>query len=75
MITIGKYSLEYHGDTSDPGEDHASFDGTMVLNTKQQKELLLITTARSASWSKNTAARYWSGWRTRKPRSFDWSAR
>jgi pSer/pThr/pTyr-binding forkhead associated (FHA) protein len=40
IITIGKYSLEYHADATARGEDHANFDGTMVLNTKQQKELL-----------------------------------
>jgi len=40
VITIGKYALEYHGETAAPGEDHTSFDGTMVLNTKQQKQLL-----------------------------------
>ncbi len=39
-ITIGKYSLEYHCDATARKDDHANFDGTMVLNTKQQKELL-----------------------------------
>jgi len=40
VITIGKYNLEYHCDAAAHKEDHANFDGTMVLNTKQQKELL-----------------------------------
>jgi pSer/pThr/pTyr-binding forkhead associated (FHA) protein len=41
IITIGKYSLVYHTEaTHNPGEDRSSLDGTMVLNTKKQKELL-----------------------------------
>lgn len=40
IITIGKYSLEYHTDATVRKDDHANFDGTMVLNTKQQKELI-----------------------------------
>ncbi|MEE8577015.1 MAG: FHA domain-containing protein [candidate division Zixibacteria bacterium] len=39
-ITIGKYSLVYHTETSDDPGDAAKMDGTMVLNTKKQKELL-----------------------------------
>jgi len=40
IITIGKYQLIYHCQSSSPNEDTASFDGTMVLNTKAQKKLL-----------------------------------
>jgi len=40
-ITIGKYSLVYHTETTrDNNNDVSDFDGTMVLNTKQQKKLL-----------------------------------
>ena len=39
-ITIGKYSLVYHTETNNEASDVASFDGTMVLNTKQQKKML-----------------------------------
>lgn len=40
VITIGKYSLTYHAESSRDGDDPADFDGTMVLNTKAQKKLL-----------------------------------
>lgn len=38
-ITIGKYALEFHqtGSGTDPA---AQMDGTMILNTKQQKQLV-----------------------------------
>ena len=39
-ITIGKYSLVYHTDSSQETDASADFDGTMVLNTKKQKKLL-----------------------------------
>ena len=39
-ITIGKYSLVYHTEATQGGDERASLDGTMVLNTKKQKELL-----------------------------------
>ncbi|MBN1212245.1 MAG: FHA domain-containing protein [candidate division Zixibacteria bacterium] len=40
VITIGKYSLIYHLETSRPTEDMSNIDGTMILKTKKQKELL-----------------------------------
>ena len=40
VIMIGKYSLVYHTSTSAGESDASGFDGTMVLNTKQQKKLL-----------------------------------
>lgn len=39
-ITIGKYSLVYHTETSVSEDGAADMDGTMVLNTKKQKNLL-----------------------------------
>jgi pSer/pThr/pTyr-binding forkhead associated (FHA) protein len=39
-ITVGKYSLVYHTETSQEHDGGADFDGTMVLKTKQQKQLL-----------------------------------
>lgn len=39
-ITIGKYALVYHSESTGQGENMANMDGTMVLNTKKQKELL-----------------------------------
>ncbi len=39
IITIGKYNLIYHSEASRP-ESAASLDGTMVLKTKKQKELV-----------------------------------
>jgi pSer/pThr/pTyr-binding forkhead associated (FHA) protein len=39
IITIGKYSLEFNQDADGP--DHAGqMDGTMILNTKQQREMV-----------------------------------
>jgi pSer/pThr/pTyr-binding forkhead associated (FHA) protein len=40
VITIGKYSLVYHTESQAGDEGMASMDGTMVLNTKKQKNLL-----------------------------------
>ena len=40
VITIGKYSLIYHLETSRSNEDMGGIDGTMILKTKKQKELL-----------------------------------
>lgn len=40
IITIGKYSLIYHARATDRPNDSQSYDGTMILNTKQQKQLL-----------------------------------
>lgn len=40
IITIGKYSLTYNSQSSQDTDTAADFDGTMVLNTKQQKKLL-----------------------------------
>ncbi len=40
VITIGKYSLVYHIETTHSGEDLKSVDGTMILKTKKQKELI-----------------------------------
>jgi pSer/pThr/pTyr-binding forkhead associated (FHA) protein len=40
VITIGKYSLVYHSESSHEAEEMADMDGTMVLNTKKQKELV-----------------------------------
>lgn len=39
-ITIGKYSLVYHVESSQDTDTGADFDGTMILNTKKQKKLL-----------------------------------
>jgi pSer/pThr/pTyr-binding forkhead associated (FHA) protein len=38
-ITIGKYSLEYHHEANRP-DPATQMDGTMILNTKQQKSLV-----------------------------------
>ncbi len=40
IITIGKYSLVYHSEASREDYGAANFDGTMVLKTKRQKQLL-----------------------------------
>jgi len=40
IITIGKYSLIYHPESKSTGEQVASMDGTMVLNTKRQRDLI-----------------------------------
>ena len=39
-VTIGKYSLVYHTEGQHEGDEMAGMDGTMVLNTKRQKELI-----------------------------------
>jgi len=39
-ITIGKYTMIYHTETSASDDGTADMDGTMVLNTKKQKNLL-----------------------------------
>ena len=40
IITIGKYQLIYNSESTQPADDMAAMDGTMVLNTKQHKKLL-----------------------------------
>ncbi|RKX26868.1 MAG: hypothetical protein DRP45_02430 [Candidatus Zixiibacteriota bacterium] len=40
IVTIGKYSLIYHSEIESTGESMAHMDGTMVLNTKKQKDLI-----------------------------------
>ena len=40
VITIGKYSLVYNSESKSDGESVAQMDGTMVLNTKRQRNLL-----------------------------------
>jgi pSer/pThr/pTyr-binding forkhead associated (FHA) protein len=40
VITIGKYALVYNTETTHDGGEASNFDGTMVLNTKQQKKML-----------------------------------
>lgn len=40
VITVGKYHLVFHNQSSSPVEDASGFDGTMILNTKAQKKLL-----------------------------------
>ncbi|HWR82491.1 MAG TPA: FHA domain-containing protein [Candidatus Deferrimicrobium sp.] len=40
IITIGKYSLVYHSQSTQGQEQAANFDGTMVLRTRRQKQLL-----------------------------------
>ncbi|MFQ5500075.1 MAG: FHA domain-containing protein [Candidatus Zixiibacteriota bacterium] len=40
VVTIGKYALVYHTDAADESETASNYDGTMVLNTKRQKQLL-----------------------------------
>ena len=40
IITIGKYALVYHNETTHDNDVGSGFDGTMVLNTKAQKKLL-----------------------------------
>lgn len=39
VITIGKYSLEFNHDSDKP-DVAGQMDGTMILNTKQQRELI-----------------------------------
>ncbi len=40
IITIGKYSLVYHTEAKASDDGLANLDGTMVLNTRKQKDLL-----------------------------------
>jgi hypothetical protein len=40
VIMIGKYSLVYRKEAANPTQAAAGMDGTMVLNTKRQKELI-----------------------------------
>ena len=40
VITIGKYALIYHNEARASDDVMASMDGTMVLNTRKQKDLL-----------------------------------
>jgi pSer/pThr/pTyr-binding forkhead associated (FHA) protein len=40
VITIGKYSLVYHTEATNTTDERSSLDGTMVLNTKKQKDML-----------------------------------
>ena len=40
IITIGKYSLIYHTESKGTDQKATSMDGTMVLNTKRQKDLI-----------------------------------
>ena len=40
IITIGKYSLVYHVESKAPEDKMTAMDGTMVLNTKRQKDLI-----------------------------------
>jgi pSer/pThr/pTyr-binding forkhead associated (FHA) protein len=40
IIMIGKYSLIYHQEASHQAQAAAGMDGTMVLNTKRQKDML-----------------------------------
>jgi pSer/pThr/pTyr-binding forkhead associated (FHA) protein len=39
-ITIGKYSLVYHTEAKASDDNVTGMDGTMVLNTKKQKDLI-----------------------------------
>ncbi|MFZ5979988.1 MAG: FHA domain-containing protein [Candidatus Zixiibacteriota bacterium] len=40
IITIGKYALVYHVESSHANDEVSNVDGTMILNTKKQKQLL-----------------------------------
>lgn len=40
VITIGKYTLIYHTEAKGSEQQATSMDGTMVLNTKKQKDLI-----------------------------------
>jgi len=40
IVTIGKYSLVYHTESQLDGPSAAGLDGTMILNTKKQKQML-----------------------------------
>ncbi len=39
-ITIGKYALVYRTESTAQGDEMAGMDGTMVLNTKKQKQMV-----------------------------------
>ncbi len=38
QITIGKYHLSFHNQVEESHEENSDYDGTMVLNTKKQKQ-------------------------------------
>jgi len=38
QITIGKYHLMFHNQAEESHEEDADYDGTMILNTKKQKQ-------------------------------------
>jgi len=40
QITIGKYQLLFHNQTQESQDEDADYDGTMILNTKKQKQRL-----------------------------------
>jgi len=40
IITIGKYSLVFHDDSTGERDEMAGVDGTVVLKTKKQRELI-----------------------------------
>lgn len=40
IVTIGKYSLIYRTEATGPADEAAGMDGTMVLNTKKQRQML-----------------------------------
>ena len=40
IITIGKYNLIFHEDSTDIRDETGAVDGTVVLKTKKQKELI-----------------------------------
>ena len=40
VVTIGKYTLVYHTEAKGSDQKAAAMDGTMVLNTKKQKDLI-----------------------------------
>lgn len=37
-ITIGKYDLEFHDEEQEVASESGDYDGTMILNTKKQKD-------------------------------------
>ncbi len=40
LITIGKYQLLFHNNVEDSHDEDSDYDGTMILNTKKQKQRL-----------------------------------
>ncbi len=40
QITIGKYHLLFHNQVEESHEENSDYDGTMILNTKKQKQRL-----------------------------------